>query len=71
MERLPVESEALKSVGYDEENEIAEVEIRQTGRVYEYFNVPLEDYLSLIEANSIGEYYNKTFKPKFHNYIEV
>jgi hypothetical protein len=71
MKRLPVVSDALKSVGYDEENQVTQVEILKTGRVYNYFDVPLNDYLSLVEAHSVGEYYNKVFKKKFTDYKEV
>lgn len=65
-----MESEALRSVGYDEENQILEVEIRNSGKVYHYYNVPLNEYLALIEADSIGGYYNRIFKPKFPEYTE-
>lgn len=71
MKREPVKSSAIKSIGYDEDKQVVEVEILETEKIYKYFKVPLEDYLALIEAKSIGKYYNKVFKPKFIDYKEV
>jgi len=71
MNRKDMDSDAIKSIGYDEEKQIVEVEIKKTGRVYRYFNVPLQDYLALIEAETIGGYYNKVFKDKFPEYVEI
>jgi hypothetical protein len=64
MERQPLKSTALESAGYNEENQVLEVEIKNTARVYQYFDVPLIEYLNLINASSIGEYYNE-IKKKF------
>jgi hypothetical protein len=65
MKRKPVESSALRSVGYDEENQILEVEILETGRVYQYQNVPINEYIAFIQAPSIGWYYNKMIKERY------
>jgi hypothetical protein len=64
MTRGAVKSSALESVGYSEESQVLEVEIKNTGRVYQYFEVPLMEYLNLINAPSVGEYYNE-IKKKF------
>jgi hypothetical protein len=50
MERVPVQSEALCSVGYDPAQCILEVD----GEVYRYFNVLEQEYLGLLEADSFG-----------------
>lgn len=71
MRRKRVKSSAIKSIGYDEDKQVVEIEILKTGRVYKYFDVPLEEYLLLTEADSIGRYYNTTFKDKFFDYKEV
>jgi len=65
MKREPVESSALRSVGYDEENEILEVEILDTGHIYQYKNIAVQEYLNLIQAPSIGWYYNKVIKERY------
>lgn len=56
MERVPVESQALCSVGYDPAQRVLEVEF-QSGEVYRYFNVPAEEYLALMEADSFGGHF--------------
>ncbi len=70
MKREQVRSSAIKSIGYDEDKQVVEVELLETGKIYQYFDVPLEDYLALIEAKSIGAYYNKVFKLEFTDYKE-
>ena len=65
MKREPVTSSAIKSIGYNEDKQILEVEIVDTGRVYKYFNVPLEEYMDFLDAKSLGEYYNRVIKEKY------
>ncbi len=65
MKREPVESSAIKSIGYNEDKQILEVEILETGRVYKYFNVPLEEYLDLMDAHSLGKHYNMNVRDKY------
>ena len=65
MKREPVESTAIKSIGYNEDKQLLEVEIVETGRIYKYFDVPLEEYLDLLDAKSLGEYYNRVIKEKY------
>ncbi len=57
MEREQVSSSNLKSIGYDINTSILEVEFKN-GRVYQYFNVPINVYNALINASSIGKYLN-------------
>lgn len=64
MERTPVESKSVSSVGYDPERFELEVEF-QNGRVYRYEQVPIAAYRLLLQAPSIGEYINKVIKPRF------
>ncbi len=71
MKRTPVNSSAIKSVGYDEENKIIEVEILGTGEVYQYKNVSLEEYIEFKEEPSLGTYYNKVFKGRHPHYRKV
>jgi len=65
MKREPVESTAIKSIGYNEDKQILEVEILETGRVYKYFNVPLEEYMDFLDAKSLGEHYNRVIKENY------
>jgi hypothetical protein len=59
MKRQSVDSSNLASVGYDEENETLEIEFNHGG-VYQYFDVPKEEYEALMNASSLGSYF-------FHN----
>lgn len=61
MERTPVISSNLKSVGYDSGTSTLEVEFKK-GRIYQYQNVPPEKYSSLLDADSKGRYFNKNIK---------
>ncbi len=62
MERVPVESSVLASVGW--ENNILEVAFK-TGSVYRYFNVPRDYFERLLAADSKGRFFNKTIKGRF------
>ncbi|MBQ4470356.1 MAG: KTSC domain-containing protein [Synergistaceae bacterium] len=61
MKRLPVESDDLKSVGYDEKERKLEIEFRN-GWIYEYTRVPPEIYGELVKAESKGTYFAKAIK---------
>ena len=61
MDRTPVSSTELASVGYDEATSVLEVEF-QKGGIYQYFGVPVEVYEQLIAASSKGSYFNQVVK---------
>ena len=56
MERENMSSSNLASVGYDEENEILEIEFNHGG-IYQHFNVPISEYKALMSADSHGKYF--------------
>jgi hypothetical protein len=56
MNRTPVESEMLVSVGYDPVDEILELEFHTSG-IYQYSEVPEEIYRELMAAESKGRYF--------------
>jgi lysyl-tRNA synthetase class 2 len=64
MERAPVVSSSIVSVGYDATAFELEIEF-QNGRVYRYLQVPVAAYRLLLQAPSIGEYVNRVIKPRF------
>jgi hypothetical protein len=64
MERTPVASSSVASVGYDAARAELEIEYRN-GRTYRYSQVPPAAYRLLIQAPSIGEYVNRVIKPRF------
>ena len=63
MNRQTVDSSNLASVGYDEENQILEIEFNHGG-VYQYSDVPKDEYDSLMNADSLGSYF-------YHNIRDV
>lgn len=65
MIRKPVSSSNLKSVGYEEETQILEIEFNNGG-VYRYFEVPKTVYFELMSASSHGKYFNQYIKNCYH-----
>jgi len=56
MERTPVTSSSLRSVGYDPQTLTLEIEFT-SGGVYQYQPVPKEEVEGLLQAESIGRYF--------------
>ena len=67
IERTPVRSSALRSVGYDEDSQTLEIEFTN-GAVYRYFNVPPEVYRGLMAAESHGRYFHQQVRDKSYRY---
>jgi KTSC domain len=68
MQRVPVESSSIASVGYAPQERVLELEFRQSGEVYQYFDVPAEEYAAFLAADSKGTYLNQQFKPRGYRY---
>jgi hypothetical protein len=62
MERVPVVSSALRSVGYDDDT--LEIEF-VSGTVYRYFDVPERVHDELMRADSHGEFFNAHVRDRF------
>ena len=69
MKRLPVDSSAVRSIGYDPKSLVLEIEYAN-GSVYDYYGVPSETYQEFCEADSMGAFINFRIKPSFE-YREV
>jgi hypothetical protein len=61
MNRVPVTSSNIVSIGYDENRMILEVEFKN-GWVYQYSKIPLGIYEGLMSAGSHGRYFNAYIK---------
>jgi hypothetical protein len=61
MNRTPVNSSNLSSVGYDPATRTLEIAFR-SGSVYQYFDVPQTIYEALIAASSHGTYFHYTIR---------
>ena len=55
--RTPVASTSIRSVGYDDEADVLEIEF-QSGGVYRYEEVPRGVYDDLLRAESHGRYFH-------------
>lgn len=64
MQRQFVESSMLRSVGYDRDTQTLEVEF-QHGGIYHYFDVEEDTYKELLEAESIGHYFNECIRDQY------
>lgn len=69
MERIPVASSNIASIGFDEDSSTLEIEFL-SGAVYQYFDVPFPVYEGLIEADSKGQYLAQHIKGKYR-YVKV
>ena len=58
-------------MGYDADRLELEIEFRQTGDVYLYFDVPAEEYRDFMAADSKGTYLNQVFKPRGYRYVVI
>ena len=58
MNRVPVTSSALSSVGYELNTLTLEIEL-SNGRVYQYFGVPETVFQDLMNSSSKGQHYNQ------------
>jgi hypothetical protein len=62
MERMPVTSTTLTSIGYDDASATLEVEFA-SGVLYQYFDVPRPVFDDLLSGGgSVGAYFNQHVK---------
>ena len=71
MKRLAMESTSIASIGYDPGRCELEIEFRQSGEVYRYFEVPALEYTAFLAAESKGSYLNQVFKQRGYPYQVV
>ena len=64
MYRHPISSSPIVSIGYDEVSETLEVEFK-SGLVYQYLNVPARIHARLMDAPSIGGFFNANVRDVF------
>lgn len=50
MQRIPVESRTIASIGYASKERVLELEFRQSGEIYQYFDVPATEYTAFLAA---------------------
>lgn len=64
MNRTPVDSSNIASIGYDPGSLVLEVEFNN-GKVYQYFEVPQGAHDELMSSSSKGSYMNSVIKRQF------
>lgn len=64
MNRQPVSSSNIHSIGYDPSSQILEIEFN-SGGIYQYFNVPQSEYNRLMTASSHGSYFAHNIKDRY------
>ncbi|MCQ4298012.1 KTSC domain-containing protein [Pseudomonas stutzeri] len=70
MKRAAVNSRSLRSLGYDPERQVLEVEF-SSGALYHYEQVPPEAVQALLDADSLGRHFNQVFKPQHYAYRRI
>ncbi len=71
MQRKPTDSAVIASMGYDAAWHVLEIEFRQTGEIYAYFDVPPEEYAAFLSAESKGTYLNTIFKSRGYRFSRI
>lgn len=66
MNRQPVKSSNIKSVGYDAGTRTLEVEF-SNGAVHQYLHVPPATHQALLKAKSVGGFFHGKIRSKFKN----
>ena len=69
MNRIPVSSSNVATVGYDSETQTLIIEFNNGG-VYQYFDVSQDIYEALISADSVGKFLNANIKG-YYRYAKV
>ena len=64
MELVTVESSMIHAIGYDKEKRILEI-VFNTGRTYQYFDVPPKEYEGLMKADSKGRYFRANIQDMY------
>jgi hypothetical protein len=68
MKRTAVDSTSITSIGYEPRRRELEIEFRDSGDIYLYFDVAAREHAEFMAAESKGTYLNQVFKPKEHRY---
>ena len=64
MERISVSSSNIRSIGYDTESMMLEIEFN-SGAVYQYQGVPQAEYDAFLNSGSKGTHFNANIKNRF------
>ena len=62
---VTVESTAINAVAYNRERKVLHIEFKR-GVIYSYTGIGYHRYKQLIQAESVGQYYNQAIRPAGH-----
>lgn len=62
VERTPVSSSNVHSVGYDDKTRTLAIEFKNGGGVYHYHDVPKDVHEGIMSAKSVGSYIHTNVK---------
>ncbi len=62
-----VESDVIHAIGYDPEIQLLEI-IFNSGRIYQYREVPPQVYEQFMNAESKGRYFNENIRGEFQSW---
>lgn len=65
MERQYVDSSMITSIGYDTNSATLEIEFKNGGAIWQYYDVQESIYYELISASSIGKYFLSNIKGQY------
>jgi len=68
VEREPVKSRILRSMGYDPSTKILEIEF-QNNLIYQFFDVPPKVWTDLTRSTEIGKYFTDKVRTKFRSKV--
>lgn len=64
MQRIPVNTDEIRSIGYDVLTERLEVEFRR-GDVYEFYQVPQVRYELLVHSGMVDQYFHRYIRDRY------
>lgn len=65
MQREKVSSSNIASVGFDPDTKTLEIEFVQSGDVWEYDGVSAQKHRALMDAPSVGKYFNSEIRGNY------
>ncbi|EMF6669800.1 KTSC domain-containing protein [Serratia marcescens] len=64
MHRQSVNSSRVKSIGYDKQRKVLEIEFFELG-IYQYIDVPVRIYETFLTVKSKGRFFDGVIKDKY------
>jgi hypothetical protein len=66
MNMISVRSSAIAAVGYDPNMRLLRIRFTSGADIYDFCGVPQQVYEGLISAHSMGSYYDRYIRDRYH-----